>query len=72
LKYLETHNLSTRVIVGSIRSIDQIEKAFFLGADIVTIPPKLLDEWMFTQRGVETVDEFNKTYRDVKDKIKLI
>lgn len=72
LKYLETHSLATRVIVGSIRSVDQIERAFFLGADIVTIPPKLIEEWMFTQRGVETVDQFNQAYRDVKDKIKLI
>ena len=72
LKYLETHSLSTRVIIGSIRSIDQIEKAFSIGADIVTIPPKLLEEWMFTQRGVETADQFNKAYRDIKDQVTLI
>jgi transaldolase len=72
LKYLETHNLNTRVIIGSIRSIDQIEKAFLTGADIVTIPPKLINEWMFTQRGVETVKEFNQAYRSIKNKVTLI
>ena len=72
LKYLETHGLITKVIVGSIRTIDQIEKAFSIGADIVTIPPKLISEWMYTQRGVETVNEFNKAYRDLKDEITLI
>lgn len=72
IKYLEKHSLATKIIVGSIRSVDQIEKAFSLGADIVTIKPELLQKWMFTQRGVETADEFNKAYRDVKDKMKLI
>lgn len=72
LKYLETHSLTARVIVGSIRSVDQIEKAFCLGADIVTIPPKLISAWMFTQRGVETLEEFNQAYRSVKDKIRLV
>lgn len=72
LKYLETHSLSTRVIIASIRSIDQIERAFSIGADIVTVPPKLISEWMFTQRGVETVEQFNKAYRDIKDKVTLI
>ena len=72
LKYLETHNLSTRVIIGSIRSVDQIEKAFAIGADIVTIPPKLIEDWMFTQRGVETIEQFNQAYRDIKEKITLI
>ena len=71
LNYLITHNLPARIIVGSIRNIDQIEKAFAAGADIVTIPPNLLSQWMFTQRGVETVEEFNQSYRSVKDKITL-
>lgn len=72
LRYLENHSLNTRVIVGSIRKVSQIEEAFSIGADIVTIPPTLLSEWMFTQRGVETVNDFNKAYREVADKIKLI
>lgn len=71
LSYLQNHSLNTRVIVGSIRNIHQIEQAFALGADIVTIPPKLLREWMFTNRGLETVEEFNNAYRKVKDKISL-
>ena len=72
LRYLKTHSLASKIIIGSIRNIDQIEEAFGLGADIVTIPPKLLEEWMFTQRGVETADQFNEAYRAVKDKMKLI
>ena len=63
IKYRETHKLNSQIIVGSIRNITQIDKAFALGADIVTISPKLLEEWMFTQRGVETADEFNLAFR---------
>jgi len=72
IKYLQTHSLASKIIIGSIRSVAQIEQAFALGADIVTIPPKLLEEWLFTQRGVETADQFNQTYRDVSERIKLI
>jgi len=72
LKYLETHDLDSKVIIGSIRNTDQIDRAFELGAHIVTIPPKLIEEWMFTQRGVETADQFNEAYRGVKDKMTLI
>ncbi len=72
LNYLTTHKLSSRIIVGSIRSVDQIEKAFSLGADIVTIPPNLISEWMYTKRGVETVDQFNEAYRSIKNKVTLI
>lgn len=72
LKYLEKHSLATKIIIGSIRSTNQIERAFELGADIVTIPPRLIEEWMFTKRGVETADQFNQAYREVKDKMKLI
>lgn len=64
LKYRDTHNLKAQIIIGSIRNTGQIDKAFSLGADIVTISPKLLQEWMFTQRGVDTADEFNKAFRD--------
>lgn len=72
LDYLQRHNLQSRVIVGSIRSADQIEEAFFLGADIVTATPQLLRQWMYTKRGVETADEFNQAFRSQKAKITLI
>jgi len=71
LKYLETHSLATRIIVGSIRNPQQIEMAFNSGADIVTIPPALLEEWMKTQRGAETAKEFNDAYLSVEKEIIL-
>jgi len=72
IEFRKTHCLSSRIIIGSLRSVEQIDKAISLGADIVTIKPELLEKWMFTQRGVETANEFNKAYRDIKDKVTLI
>lgn len=72
LKYLETHSLATKVIVGSVRNAQQIEQAFSVGADIVTIPPKLLNEWMYTERGVETVNQFDDAFHAVLDKVTLV
>lgn len=71
LNYLKNHSSAARVIIGSVRTPDQIEKAFEVGADIVTIPPKLLSDWMYTKRGEETAIQFNKAYNDAEDKIKL-
>ncbi len=72
LRYLEKHSLKAKVIIGSIRNTDQIDEAFSIGAHIVTIPPKLIVDWMFTKRGVETIDQFNDAYREVKDNTILI
>ena len=72
IQYLKNHSLAPKIIIGSIRNTDQIEDAFLGGADIVTIPPNLIEDWIFTQRGVETADQFNQAYRDVQDKVKLI
>mgnify|MGYP001605524239 CR=1 FL=1 len=72
LKYREIHKLDSKIIIGSIRNTGQINRAFELGADIVTIPPKLIEEWMFTKRGIETADQFNQAYRDIKDNVILI
>lgn len=72
IKYIEKHYLESKIIIGSIREPSQIDRAFELGADIVTIKPELLEKWMYTKRGVETAQEFNNAYRECKDKVTLI
>lgn len=71
IAYLKNHNLKTRVIVGSIRIPSQVTAAFELGADIVAVPPKILDKIMFTTRAKETVEEFDNAYLKVKNNPKL-
>lgn len=73
LYYLQTHGFNkVRVIVGSVRTPYDIDRAFGVGVDIVTIKPKLLDEWMYTRRGEETAEEFNKAYDSVRNHVRLI
>lgn len=74
LTYLANHNLDTRIIIGSVREPAQVIEAFELGADIVTVPPKILDRIMFTTRAKETVEQFDAAFQAVKNdpRLKLI
>lgn len=74
ITYLANHGLDTRIIIGSVREPAQIIEAFSLGADIVTVPPKILEKIMYTTRARETVDQFDQAYEHVKDdpNLKLI
>lgn len=72
LTYLANHNLpNTRVIVGSIREAKQVPEAFSLGADIVTVPPTILENLLKNQRAEETVQEFDAAFQKVKGEIIL-
>lgn len=66
IAYITNHGLKTRVIVGSIRIPSQVMTAFELGADIVSVPPTILEKMMFTTRAKETVEEFDRAYLEAK------
>lgn len=40
------HGYETAVLAASIRSVDHIRRCALVGADIVTLPPKLVDEML--------------------------
>lgn len=49
------HGYETAVLGASIRSVDHIQRAALVGADIVTLPPKLIDEMLhhdLTDKGL--------------------
>lgn len=71
IAYLINHGLKTRIIVGGIRTAGQVITAFESGADIVTVPPAILDKMMFTTRAKETIEEFDNAYLKVKNNPKL-
>ena len=57
-------NIKTKVLAASVRDVQSVGKAFELGADICTIPPKVFDgmsEHILTTAGVE---QFNKDYEE--------
>lgn len=54
-----------QILAASFRSLDQLKASIVQGADIVTIPPKLLTEW--SQESFEISDDFNFTDSTVTD-----
>jgi transaldolase len=61
-------NIKTKLIVGSIRSMLDVNKAFFAGADIVTVPFPILKKMTQNPKTEETVKEFNSIWREMKEK----
>jgi transaldolase len=57
-------NLSARLIVGSIRTPDDVAVALAAGAHIMTVPTKILKQMPFNKRTEETIAEFDKAWQD--------
>ena len=56
--------LSARLIVGSIRTPEDVSVAVAAGAHIMTIPSKILKQMPFNKRSEETIAEFDKAWQD--------
>ena len=56
--WLESWNYKTKIIVGSIRSVIDIQNAAVAGAHIITIPPQFLSKWVDHKYSRETVKQF--------------
>ncbi len=54
--------LKARLIVGSIRTPEDVATAFAAGAHIVTIPSKILRQMPYNKRTEETQEEFDKAW----------
>ena len=68
-KIYKNYNFNTQVLVASIRNISHVVESSKLGADIVTIPPKIFDEMYkhpLTQKGL---DMFLQDWEKSKQKI---
>ncbi|MGD0476685.1 MAG: transaldolase family protein [Nitrososphaerales archaeon] len=57
-------NLSARLIVGSIRTPDDVALAVAAGAHIMTVPAKILRQMPFNKRTEETIEEFDKAWQE--------
>lgn len=58
------YDLKGRLIVGSIRTPDDVAQAIAAGAHIMTIPSKILKQMPFSKRSEETIAEFDKAWQD--------
>jgi transaldolase len=61
-------NIGTKLIVGSIRTILDVNKALLAGADIVTVPFPILKKMTQNPKTEETVREFNSIWKEMKEK----
>ncbi|MHB8565640.1 MAG: transaldolase family protein [Nitrososphaerales archaeon] len=58
------YGFSSRLIVGSIRTPEDVATAMASGAHIMTIPSKILRQMPFNKRSEETIAEFDKAWQD--------
>src|SRR5580704_7641617 len=59
-RWLDDWSLSARIIVGSIRTVMDVQNAALAGAHIVTIPPHFLPKMIDHRYTRETVLQFNR------------
>ena len=63
-KYNERNGADTKLICGSIRAPKDVEDCLVAGADIVTVPYKILLEMPKHPKTEETIVEFNRAWEE--------
>jgi len=61
---LDREGLPSKIIVGSMRSMMDINEALEAGAHVPTITPPLLRKMVWNPRTESTIDEFNTAWRN--------
>lgn len=62
------YEYDTKVLVASVRNLGHINEAIKLGADICTIPPKLLDEMVHHELTDKGLKKFLDDWKSLKQK----
>jgi transaldolase len=57
-------SIPARIIVGSIRTPEDVATSMAAGAHVMTIPSKILRQMPFNKRSEETIAEFDKAWQD--------
>lgn len=65
-RILEESHLPTKIIVGSIRTTEDVAQAAAAGAHIITITPKVLLQMPFHQKTEDTIKEFDQAWLEFK------
>lgn len=58
VEWLEFWGYKTKIIVGSIRNVIDIQNAAVAGAHVVTVPPQFLTKWVDHKYSRETIKQF--------------
>ncbi len=59
-----SNGYKTRLIVGSIRSLNDVSNVAAAGADIITIPYKIMMSMPYHKKTEETIQEFDMAWKD--------
>lgn len=65
---VKENGYASRLIVGSIRTPDDVATAMAAGAHILTIPSKILRQMPFSQRSEDTIKEFDDAWNQFLEK----
>ena len=66
--WTKEHNYSTKLIAGSIRHPNDVQQIAAAGAHIITIPYKIIKEMPFHKKTQETIEEFDKAWKEFMNK----
>lgn len=61
---LDRENLPSKIIVGSMRHLMDVNEALEAGAHVPTITPPILRKMVWNPRTIETINEFNTAWRN--------
>jgi transaldolase len=61
---LDREGLASKIIVGSMRHMMDVNEALEAGAHIPTITPPILRKMVWNPRTIETIQEFNSAWRN--------
>jgi transaldolase len=59
---LDRERLSSKILIGSIRHLMDVNEALQHGAHIVTVPPSILRKMLYNPRTESTIREFNDAW----------
>jgi transaldolase len=62
-KILDREQLASKIIVGSMRHLMDVNEALDAGAHIPTVTPAILRKMVWNPRTIETINEFNDAWR---------
>ena len=65
---LVKQGLSSKIIVGSIRHLIDINRSVLAGADIITVPYKFFKQMATNPKTIETINEFNSAWKNMREK----
>jgi transaldolase len=63
---LDRENLPSKIIVGSMRHMMDVNEALECGAHVPTVTPPILRKMVWNPRTIETINEFNTAWKNRK------